>query len=177
MEASSKRCCTSCRPCRFSVRGNIKAGNFRDDSVLACALLLTVPCQRFTPKQHPFFPQSRTHSPLHPEPAALHCPFKALVGQHQGLSHQYCPTAVGTPSHGHFPGPLLFVEEFQCFADSKKIKQREDGMFPSCRQRTWSFTLELFYFLWGLREMHSLLFCNCLPVPDCDGTVSTRSHL
>lgn len=109
MEASSKRCCTSCRPCRFSVRGNIKAGNFRDDSVLACALLLTVPCQRFTPKQHPFFPQSRTHSPLPPEPAALHCPFKALVGQHQGLSHQYCPTAVGTPSHGHFPGPLSLI--------------------------------------------------------------------
>lgn len=79
------------------------------------------------------------------------------------------------PQWGHLPTAtsqglsLLFVEEFQCFADSKKIKQREDGMFPSCGQRTWSFTLELFYFLWRLREMHSLLFCNCLPVPDCVG--------
>lgn len=104
-------------------------------------------------------------------------PFKAFVGQHQGLSHQHCPAAVEAPSHGHFPGPLLFVEEFQCFADSKKIKQREDGMFPSCGQRTWSFTLELFYFLWRLREVHSRLFCNCLPVPNYGGTVSTRSHL
>lgn len=113
---------------------------------LACALLLTFPCQWFTLEQHPFFLQSRAHSPLHPEPAAQHCPFKALVGQHQGLSHQHCPATVGTPSHGHFPGPLLFVEEFQCFADSKKIKQREDGVFPSLRTKDLVLYLRIFVF-------------------------------
>lgn len=91
-------------------------------------------------------PKAGRIAPSSPEPAALHCPFKALVGQHQGLSRQHCPAAVGTPSHGHFPGPLLFVEEFQCFADSKKIKRREDRVFPSLRTKDLVLYLRIFVF-------------------------------